>query len=39
MKKIKQSFVYGDKKTFLVALVVSDNEENKKIRILYRKFK
>ena len=29
-EKIKQSFVYGDKKTFLVALVVSDNEENKK---------
>ena len=29
-EKIKQSFVYGDKKTYLVALVVSDNEENKK---------
>jgi len=28
--KIKQSFVYGDKKTFLVALIVSDNEKNKK---------
>ena len=24
--KIKQSFVYGDKKTYLVALIVSDNE-------------
>ena len=29
-EKIKQSFVYGDKKTYLVALVVSENEENKK---------
>ncbi len=29
-EKIKQSFVYGDKKTFLVALIVSDSEENKK---------
>ncbi len=28
-EKIKQSFVYGDKKTYLVALVVSENEENK----------
>jgi long-chain acyl-CoA synthetase len=28
--KIKQSFVYGDKKTYLVALVVSESEENKK---------
>ena len=29
-EKIKQSFVYGDKKTYLVALIVSDSEENKK---------
>ncbi len=29
-EKIKQSFVYGDKKTFLVALIVSESEENKK---------
>ena len=29
-EKIKQSFVYGDKKTYLVALIVSDNKENKK---------
>ena len=29
-EKIKQSFVYGDKKTFLSALVVSDSKENKK---------
>ena len=28
--KIKQSFVYGDKKTYLVALIVTENEENKK---------
>ena len=28
--KIKQSFVYGDKKTYLVALVVSESKENKK---------
>ncbi len=28
--KILQSFVYGDKKTFLVALIVTQNEENKK---------
>ena len=28
--KIKQSFVYGDKKTYLVALIVSEFEENKK---------
>ena len=27
--KIKQSFVYGDKKTYLVALVVCESEENK----------
>ncbi len=29
-EKIKQSFVYGDKKTFLSALIVSESEENKK---------
>ncbi len=29
-EKIKQSFVYGDKKNYLVALIVSDTEENKK---------
>ena len=29
-EKIKQSFVYGDKKTYLVALIVSDSDENKK---------
>ena len=28
-ENIKQSFVYGDKKTYLVALIVSDNDENK----------
>ncbi len=28
--KILQSFVYGDKKTFLVALIVTQSEENKK---------
>ena len=28
--KIKQSFVYGDKKTYLVALIVSESDENKK---------
>ena len=28
--KIKQSFVYGDKKTYLVALIVTEAEENKK---------
>ena len=33
--QIKQSFVYGDKKTFLVALIVSENEENKKEIQLY----
>jgi long-chain acyl-CoA synthetase len=27
-EKIKQSFVFGDKKTFLVALIVSDSDEN-----------
>ena len=29
-EKIKQSFVYGDKKTYLVALIVSETKENKK---------
>jgi long-chain acyl-CoA synthetase len=29
-EKIKQSFVYGDKKTYLVALIVSESLENKK---------
>ena len=29
-EKIKQCFVYGDKKNYLVALIVSDSEENKK---------
>ena len=29
-EKIKQSFVYGDKKTYLVALIVTDIEENQK---------
>ncbi len=29
-EKIKQSFVYGDKKTYLVALIVSEKKENKK---------
>ena len=29
-EKIKQSFVYGDNKTYLVALVVSETKENKK---------
>ncbi len=33
--KIKQSFVYGDKKTYLVALIVSDSEKNKKGIELY----
>ncbi len=28
-KKIKQSYVYGDKKTYLVALIVSESLENK----------
>jgi len=28
-EKIKQSFVYGDKKTYLVALIVSEREQNK----------
>ena len=34
-EKIKQSFVYGDKKTYLVALIVSESEENKKEIELY----
>ena len=29
-ENIKQSFVYGDKKTYLVALIVSESEKNKK---------
>ena len=29
-EKIKQSFVYGDKKTYLVALIVSESDANKK---------
>ncbi len=34
-EKIKQSFVYGDKKTYLVALIVSESEENKREIELY----
>ena len=34
-EKINQSFVYGDKKTYLVALIVSDSEKNKKEIELY----
>jgi len=34
-EKIKQSFVYGDKKNYLVALVVSESDENKKQIELY----
>jgi len=34
-EKVKQSFVYGDKKTYLVALVVSETEKNKKEIELY----
>ncbi len=34
-EKIKQSFVYGDKKTYLVALIVSDSEKSKKEIELY----
>ena len=33
--KIIQSFVYGDKKTYLVALIVTEREENKKEIELY----
>ncbi len=29
-EKIKQSFIYGDKKTYLVALIVSESDENRK---------
>ena len=29
-EKIKQSFVYGDKKTYLVALIITESEVNKK---------
>ncbi len=29
-EQIKQSFVYGDKKSYLVALIISESEENKK---------
>ncbi len=29
-EKIKQSFVYGDKKTYLVALIVSESNKNRK---------
>ena len=29
-EKIQQSFVFGDKKTYLVALIVTESEENKK---------
>ena len=34
-EKIKQSFVYGDKKTYLVALIVTDIYENEKEIQLY----
>ena len=34
-EKIKQSLVYGDKKTYLVALIVTDNEENRSEINLY----
>ncbi len=34
-EKIKQSLVYGDKKTYLVALIVSDNEKNRSEINLY----
>ena len=34
-EKIKQSLVYGDKKTYLVALIVSDKEENRSEINLY----
>jgi len=29
-EKIKQSFVYGDKKTYIVALIVSESDDNEK---------
>ena len=34
-EKIKQSFVYGDKKTYLVALIITDKDENEKEIQLY----
>ena len=34
-EKIKQSLVYGDKKTYLVALIVTDNEKNRSEINLY----
>ena len=34
-EKIKQSLVYGDKKTYLVALIVSDDKENRSEINLY----
>ena len=34
-EKIKQSLLYGDKKTYLVALIVSESEENEKEIRLY----
>ena len=34
-EKIKQSLVYGDKKTYLVALIVSDDDENRSEINLY----
>tara|TARA_B100000579_G_scaffold356502_1_gene312217 strand:- start:176 stop:1876 length:1701 start_codon:yes stop_codon:yes gene_type:complete len=34
-EKIKQSFIYGDKKTYLVALIISESKENKKEIELY----
>jgi len=34
-ENVKQSFVYGDKKNYLVALIVSESEENKKKIELY----
>ena len=34
-ENIKQSFVYGDKKTYLVALIVSESKENQKKIELY----
>ncbi len=34
-EKVKQSLVYGDKKTYLVALIVSDSEENRSEINLY----
>ncbi len=34
-EKIKQSFVYGDKKTYLVSLIVTDSEKNNREIQLY----